>query len=246
MSMLSNLATTDDVADEADVIGGSDPVESGLYLATISMAYVDKSNGGAMALNLRLALDNGREVRERLWITSGDAKGNRNYYETKNGEKRYLPGFNLANSLCLLSVGKELAEMDTDEKVINIYSSEASKEVPTKVPVLVDLLNQEIIAGIQQVIVDKSAKDQNGVYQPTGETRTVNEIDKFFRAKDKLTTAEIRAQVAEAEFYNSWDKKWTGQVRDRSKGAAAPAGGATQSTAFAGNAAKPRTSLFAS
>lgn len=247
MSLLANLATDSTIADEKDSIGGSGPLDSGLYNCTVSMAHITKSAGGAMGLVLTLKTAEGKEVRQTLWMTSGTAKGCKNFYE-KDGEKHYLPGFLAANALCLLTVGKEVSQMDTETKVINLYSPEAKSEVPTKVEVLMDLLGQEIIAGVIKQTVDKTKKNEaTGQYEATGETRDENEIDKFFRAKDRMTTAEIRAQAEEATFINSWDQKWTGKVKDRAKGAAAglpgvPKLGSAPSAAAATK--KPTTSLF--
>lgn len=245
MNMLANLASDDAIAPEKDSIGTSGPAESGLYTHTISMAYLTKSQGGAMGLVLSLKDSNNREVRQTLWMTSGTAKGGKNYYE-KDGERHYLPGFNLANSLCLLAAGKEIAAMEPEQKVVNVYSYEAKAEVPTKVDVLMDLLGKEIITGLIKQTVDKTKKnDTTGIYEPTGETRDENEIDKFFRASDRMTTAEIRAQADSAVFINSWEQKWTGKTRDRSTGAkgmgltGAPKGAGTPITK------KPTTSLFA-
>ena len=82
-------------------------------------------------------------------------------------------------------------------------------------------------------------------YQPTGETRDENEIDKFFRASDRKTTAEIRAQVEEAKFADTWLEKWQGKVKDKSsKTAATGTPGAPRAAAPAA-AKKPATSLFA-
>jgi hypothetical protein len=239
MSLLANLATDSNIEDEKDSVGGgSRIVESGLYETTIAMAYLQKSKGGALGLFLTLKAGD-KEIKQTLWMTSGDAKGNRNYYEDKNGDKKYLPGFNTANSLCLLSVGKEISAMDPEQKVVSLYSPEAKAEVPTKVDVLTELLGKEVIAGVLKQTVDKTVKNDAGVYVPTGETREENEIDKFFRASDRKTTAEIRAQ-ADASFADTWEKKWTGVTRDRASkniasGAKAGAPVATK---------KPTTSLF--
>lgn len=248
MSLLANLATDSTIADEKDSIGGSGPLDSGIYKCTIAMAHINKASSGALGLVLTLKTEDNKEVRQTLWMTSGTAKGCKNYYE-KDGEKHYLPGFLAANALCLLTVGKEISQLDTETKVINLYSPEAKAEVPTKVEVLMDLLGQEIIAGIIKQTVDKTKKNEaTGTYEPTGETREENEIDKFFRAKDRMTTAEIRAQAEEATFINSWDQKWTGKVKDRVKGAAAglpgvPKLGGAPGAAAAGTK-KPTTSLF--
>jgi hypothetical protein len=247
MSLLANLASDSSIADEKDSIGGSGPVDSGLYGCTIAMAYINKASSGALGLALTLKTIDGKDIRQTLWMTSGTAKGCKNYYE-KDGEKHYLPGFTHANALCLLTVGKEISQLDTETKVINLYSAEAKAEVPTKVEVVMDLLNQEIIAGIIKQTVDKTKKNEaTGAYEATGETREENEIDKFFRAKDRMTTAEIRAQATEAVFINSWDQKWTGKTKDRAKGSAAGLPGVPKlggAPAAAAGTKKPTTSLF--
>lgn len=241
MSLLANLSTDAAIANEKDSIGGNSPVDSGLYPAKVAMAFITKSANGATGLVLTLKTDSGREVRQTLWMTSGTAKGAKNYYE-KDGEKHYLPGFTHANSLCLLTVGKEISTLSTETKVINLYSSEAKAEVPTKVEVVMDLLDQEVIAGLIKQTVDKTVKNDAGAYVATGETRDENEVDKFFRAKDRMTTAEIRAQAEEAVFVNSWEQKWTGKVKDRAKGAAAGLPGVPKLGGAPSK--KPTTSLF--
>ena len=52
-----------------------------------------------------------------------------------------------------------------------MYSKEAKAEVPTKVEMLVDLLGQAIIIGVIKQTVDKTVKNDAGVYVPNGETR---------------------------------------------------------------------------
>ena len=244
MSLLANLASDTSIADEKDSIGNS-PLDSGLYGLTISMAYLNKASSGALGLNVILKTLDNREVRQTFWMTSGTAKGGKNYYE-KDGEKHYLPGFIQANVLCLLTVGKEISQMETEVKVLNLYSAEAKSEVPTKVDVIMDLIGQEIIGGLIKQTVDKTKKNEaTGAYEATGETREENEIDKFFRAKDRMTTAEIRAQATEAVFINSWEQKWTGKVKDRAKGAAAGLPGVPKlGGAPKAGTAKPTTSLF--
>lgn len=241
MSILANLTVDDSINEAKDTVGGGGPLESGLYKATVTVAYVTQSSGGALGLVAHFKTEDNREFRQTFWMTSGTAKGCKNYYE-KDGEKHYLPGFTHASHLGLLSVGKEMADMDLEEKVINLYSFEAKKEVPTKVNMVMDLINQEIIVGLLKQTVDKVQKDDNtGKYEPTGETRDENEVDKFFRAKDRMTVAEIRAQAEEASFIDTWEQKWSGKTRNRAKGASENTGtvGAPKANK------KPSTSLFA-
>ena len=115
MSLLANLTTSTDIEDEKDVVGGGySPLESGLYPATIRLAYLEKSSGGALSLVLNLETDAKREIRQTLWMTSGNAKGNLNYFVNKDGEKQYLPGFTHANALTLLTIGKEISQLELD------------------------------------------------------------------------------------------------------------------------------------
>ena len=244
MSLLTNLKSDDSIAQERDSVGSGGVLDSNLYAANISLAYLTKSAGGAVGLVLNAKTDGGREIRQTLWMTSGTAKGGKNYYE-KDGEKHYLPGFNLANSLALLTVGKEISELDTETKVVNTYSHEAKAEVPTKVEMLVDLLGKDILIGLIKQTVDKTQKNDAGAYVPTGETREENEVDKLFRARDRMTTAEIRAKADVAGFITTWEAKWAGKVRDKAKGAgAAGTAGAPKASAAAATK-KPATSLFA-
>ena len=243
MSLLKNLASDSTIATEKDSVGGNSPLDTALYPMKITMAYVQKAASGALGLFLTMKTDDNREVRQTMYMSSGDAKGNKNYYE-KDGVKNYLPGFNTANSLCLLTVGKEVSEMDTETKVVKLYSKEAKAEVPTKVEALTDLIGQDIIVGLIKQIVDKNEKDDSGAYVATGETREENEIDKFFRASDRMTTAEIRAEATEAAFADTWEAKWAGKVRNKAKGASGTAGAPKAPGAAAGGTKKPTASLF--
>lgn len=247
MSILSTLSTDDSIKVASDTLGGGGPLDSGIYNMTVSVAYVTKSQGGAIGLVLHLKTDSGREHRETLWMTSGTAKGCKNFYE-KEGEKHYLPGFELANNLALLSVGQEIGTLDTETKVVNVYSFDAKAEVATKVDMITDLLGKEVIAGIIKEKVDKTQKADDGTYAPTGETREQAVLDKLFRARDRMTAAEIRAQAEEPAFIDRWEQKWAGQTRDKAKGAAGTAGVPRTSAgavAAAQASKKPTTSLFA-
>lgn len=244
MSLLKNLETKTGIEGEKDVLGGGGALDSGLYGLNIKVAYVTTSSGGAIAMNAVFDYQ-GKEVRQQFWMTSGTAKGCKNTY-TKDGKEYYLPGFLTANSLALLTVGKEISQLDLEEKTIKLYDFESKSEVPTKVQVFTELTGQEIIAGIQKQTVDKNVDsgqvDEHGkkIYVASGETRDINEVVKFFRAEDGLTVPEIEKQVTEAKFKDDWEAKYTGVTINKAKGskdgvtAGAPSGGA-----------KPTKSLFA-
>lgn len=246
MSSLAGLHTEDNtIQGEKDTVGGAyQPLESDIYPAKITLAYISKSKGGAMALNIHFDTIKDGSHKQQLWVTSGDAKGNKTFFETKNGDRKFLPGFIHANALCLLTVGKKINEVDTEEKVVKLYSYESQSEEPTKVEVLTDLIGQEVYLGLQKQIVDKNVKDANGSYVPSGETREVNELDKIFRAADKKTTTEAADTEATAAFFDTWLEKNKGNTQNRAKGAAnggaagAPAGRAPLNSG-GGKAASP-------
>lgn len=244
MSLLASLSTDDSIANEKDSIGGSGPLDSGLYGFTITMAHINKAATGALGLVLSLKTADNKVVRQTLWMTSGTAKGCKNYSE-KDGEKHYLTGFLHADAVALLSTGKNISALDTEVKVIALYSSDAKAEVPTKVDAVMELIGKEILLGIIKQTVDKTKKNEaTGVYEATGETRDENAIDKVFRASDRMTTAEIRAQATEAVFANTWEQKWTGKTKDRAKGASGGLPGVPKLGGAPSVSKKPTTSLF--
>jgi hypothetical protein len=230
MSLFSKLTTSNEIQEDKDVLGGSkfQPWDSNAYDTVISLAYVDESKGGALSVNFTFNTPEGKELRQSIYITSGKDKGQLNYYTDKEGNKKYLPGFTVVNDICLLALGSELSEVETETKTISLYNYDAKKEVPTKKEVLVDLLGKDITLGILQVIQDK--------YNKPDETVTVNEISKVFRTEDKFTVNEIKASESEAKFYSLWVEKNAGKtVNKAGKG----------KTGLAKTEDKPKKSLFA-
>jgi len=83
------------------------------------------------------------------------------------------------------------------------------------------MLGATVNGGVLRKVVDKTAKnDSTGKYDPTGETREINEIDKFFRSRDAMTTAEIRAGEPAATFHATWLAANKGILQNRAKGVA--------------------------
>ena len=238
MSLLASLATDSSIQNETDSVGSS-VLDSNVYPSTVETAYINKSDGGALGLVCTFK-SGSKTIKQTFWMTSGTAKGCKNYYEDKNGEKKYLPGFIQANALALLTVGQEISALDTETKVIKAWNKDTKSEIPTKVEMLMDLVGKDIVIGLVKQTVDKTTKADDGSYVATGETRDENEVDKFFRASDNKTTQEIRDQV-DATFINTWFKKWIGQTKNKAKGVAA---GGTVGVFKTAASTKPKVSLF--
>lgn len=245
MSNLFSNMKSEGLEESTDRLGGFTVYDSGIYKATIKNLYAGKSAGGAQNITLIADLEGGKEYRETVYITN---KKGENFF-TKDNKKQPLPGFTLANDICLMATGKELSEQTTEEKVVKIWNSEEKKELPTNVPVLVECLGKPISLGILRQRVNKEEKDSNGEYQPTAEEKEINLIDKVFHPDLKLTVAEARqgkTKLEDAAFYDSWEKRNKGVTQDRRKvkdgGGAAP-GTPPKAGAAAGNQA-PKKSLF--
>jgi hypothetical protein len=238
----AHLEATDTTKEKDSVGGGSFLLDSGIYGAKIDMAYQGESKGGAASVTVHLITTEGKEVRETIYISSGKAKGCKTYYE-KDGEKKPLPGFTLADNMAQLTTGQGILALTTSKKLIKKYDPVQKKEVPTEVEVFDELLGKEVYVAVVKELQDKNVKDATGNYVPSGETREVNAIDKFFRAADKMTYAEtLNSDLEEAEFFSVWDGKNTGKVRDKSTKSGGTAG--VPAAVAAKAAAAPVPSLF--
>lgn len=240
-NIATNAAITNTV--EKDSVGGGRVLESGIYKCRISLAYLTVSEGGATGLVIEAKSDNDETIKQTLWVTAGAEKGGKTFYMDKNDKPQYLHGFLMAQSLTNLTIGKKFEDVTTEIKVIKIYNFEAKAEVPTKVEMITELLNKEIIIGLIKQTTDKIAKGDDGKYHPTGETRDGNELDKFFRAVDGKTSSECLVEGSEAEFIKTWAAKWTGVTKDKSTKVAGAAG-KHKPTGSTGSTPKPAQSLF--
>lgn len=196
-------------------VGGGFAWESGVYDAVVKMVYLNQSASEAVSWNVIIVNSDGKELREAFWIKSGKAKGNKTYF-TKDGKNYPLPGYSLANSMCIAITGEDLdaCMKSSEKKTVNIYNVEQKKEVPTERPVVMGLINKPVKVAVHQVIENKMTKGSNGNYESTGETRTVNNC-KFFGNCDGKTAEEIENNT-DAVMFDKWAAKNTGNVIDKS------------------------------
>lgn len=241
MSMFANLADQQkDAEKEKDVLGGRRPMlPTDAYGAKIEVVYATKSSGGANALNFVFKVGD-QTFRSTQYITS---KKGESFYMTKDNKKAPLPGYALANALTKLAAGKEIPALVFEDKIVKIYDFDAKKEVPTTLPVAVELSGLDIEIGIELVLQNKRAKDQAGNYVDTPETKEVNEWTRVFHPVSGQTSSEYDAQRP-AEFKAAWLAKFKGVVRDETNKALKAAPAASTSTGSVAGAAAPKTSLF--
>ena len=246
MSIFGNL-TNEGLEETTDRLGGFQIRATDIYPATIKAAYAGQSAGGARNVTVVVELPDG-EYSETIYVTN---KNGENWFSNQNDKSKKvpLPGFTTVDDICLVTTGKPLAEQDTEEKVVKIYDFDERKELPKAVPMLVDLIGQPLFLGIVQQTVDKRQKNEStGEYEPTGETRDENVIEKVFHDPTKMTVVEARQGATEPVFFEKWLSKNKGNIRNKAKGAdgkgaqsGRPGGGAPQS----GNGGQKKTpSLF--
>ena len=247
MSIFGNL-TNEGLEETTDRLGGFQIRATDIYPATIKAAYAGQSAGGARNVTIVVELPDG-EYSETIYVTN---KKGENWFLNQNDKSKKvpLPGFTTIDDICLVTTGKSLSEQDTEEKVVKVYDYDERKELPKAVPMLVDLISQTLFLGIVQQTVDKNQKNEStGEYEPTGETRDENIIEKVFHDPSKMTVVEARQGATEPVFFEKWLSKNKGNIRNKAKGAdgkgsaqsGRPGGGAPQSGA---GGQKKTSSLF--
>lgn len=209
--MFGNL-TTDGLQESQDRLGGIQVFNTDIYIGTIKALYAGVSSGGATSVTLIADL-NGKEYTETMYVTNKDGK---NWFPNKQDptKKVPLPGFTVVDDICLIATGEPLAAQETEEKVIKVWDSEAKKEVPKSVPMIIGALGKPIALGIQKSLANKQTK-VGTEYVPIAETREENHIDKIYHPELKLTVAEARAGQDVAQFWDAWLLKNKDQVRDK-------------------------------
>lgn len=198
-----------------------EPLPSDIRNLIVKYAYGKKSKGGAMGIHMLLEdADTKREIRVTEYITSGDAKGNKTYYEKpKDGggkEQFKLPGFIAIDSLAQLIAGKGILECANEKRTIKLYDFDAKAEKPTEVDMLVELVGKGVCGCVLHQIQDKRAKNaQTGTYEPTGKTFATNVVEKYLSAAERKTISEITNNL-DADFQKKWLEKWKDQIDDQS------------------------------
>jgi len=223
MGLFDQVSTSKTVKAEVDVVRGQkkEPLASDIYNCIIKYAYAHKSKGGALGVTVVMTTPEGREIKDVQYITSGDSKGNKTYYEKQNDDTKVmeqysLPGFNAIDSLCKLILDKSILECDNEKRTIKLYDFDAKTEVPKEVDMLIDLIGKPILVAVLNQTEDKTAKNlQTGNYEPTGKTYTINVVDKYLDPNDR-STAQEKANKVDPTFAEAWLVKWKGQLSDKS------------------------------
>lgn len=231
-----------EIAGEKDTLGGFRIHDSGAYPITLTMIYAGASDSGAKSVTFVGKMEDGSEYSWTEWVTSGTAKGGKSFTVNDKGEAQYLPGFNRANAIAMLTLEKEFKALEWTKGIIKKRSKAAQADVNTEVFLCRELEGKVILVGIQKQIVNKQAQNQSTQkWEDTNEKREVNEVDKIFQVGTRRTLQEALAKQPEGEFIDKWLEA-NKEPRNRFKEVKnAPGGGVAGAP---GGNDKPTTSLF--
>lgn len=206
--MAINLSLGNSVKlEEALETQGSTTLNSGVYTAQVKNIYFTETNSGTGCANIVLSID-GSIKTFPTYITWKDTKSP---VRMKDGKPQVMPGYRTLNSLAYLLTGKGVSDLDQEEKTIMVYSFKDHKEQPTKASCITELANKTIQVGITEIKKHKSMLS-NGVYVPTTDTYTTNEISQFFD-EDGYTASE-KAKGIEPSYLNAWKTRFEGKLQE--------------------------------
>jgi len=204
------------IEETADILGGSSTWDTGVYEVIVEGAYLDQSPGGAYNMNFTFKTIDGNTLSNTQYVTSGTAKGGRNYYE-RDGKKYNLPGFIVADDVCFAATGKSLDELTPEDKVVEVYDFTAKKKLPATKKVFMDMIGKPVMIGVQKVKEFKNVKNDAGEYVPGDEVKIFNEVVKVFGV-NRHTSVEARAGK-DAEFIDKWiERNPSDYIKDKTKG----------------------------
>lgn len=188
-------------------------LDSNVYNGIVKMAYLFKSAGGALGVNLTVTLptEDNYEHTETIYITNR----NGDHFFVKDGKKFPLPGFTLVNELCNLAVGLPLAKLSTETKTIETFDYKEGGTVKKDVDAITQLCapNVAVKLGILKKKENKTVL-VDGAYVPTADTRERNTIVKVWHAKTSKSYSEMVNNKEEATSMNNWLKKNQGVTKD--------------------------------
>jgi hypothetical protein len=243
--LFAGLSTEGTEKTEDRIGGGRHVFNTDIYEAKVKLAFAGKWDSGSQFVTVIFDVD-GQEYEETITITNKEGKP----FYVKDGKKNQLPGFVTINELCQVITGNELNEQETEERQIEVWSSEESKKVRQARDVLVDLVGQDVLIALRKTVQPKQKKNDNGDYVDTDEDVTINELVKSFHVGTRCTVGEIvKAKEAgkqpEANFIDAWREKWKDSVYNKRKGGGNTSSGSAGAPPKAsGSTEKPKSSLF--
>ena len=242
MSLLDKLNVEQDVEENEDFLPGDFTSDTGMYPMKIDMAFTGESDAGAGFVTVHMKeIGGGATHRETFYVTS--RAGSSTYVDKRSGKKRYLPGMESMNQLCVITTGKKLPVQTEEPKVIKLWNFDEKKDLPTTVPALTDLIGCDVLVALTKKRGNKTRKVGNE-FVNLAEERFYNETSKFLYP-DGLTIAEKLAEQTDTTYRDSWIEKYSADyVQDKYETVLDTKSVAAASAAAGAANAKPVDDLF--
>lgn len=217
MSMFSGIETSNETQEAVDSVGGYAKIDkTGFYEMEIEKAYGGTSSGGAFSVTIHFKGKNkdGRDVNftQTEYISSGTAKGCKNYYIDKDGNKQYLPGYNKIKNLdALLGFVRDYPQ--TTAGNVMLWDRDVRAEVPQTKEIITEWIGKKVGCLIKVGMKDKYNDEFNSV--------DFVEVEHFL---DAMTGQTRNEKVAGTNgFKDKWllafPEDYKKDERDKSKGA---------------------------
>lgn len=158
----------------------------GVYEGEVKDAQIATSDKTG-SVSLRFVIDvDGTSIYGFECFVSGDKKGNKTYYTTRSGKDVPLPGFVIADELCLATVGKGIMDSEKLFKKKTITIMKDGKKKKAKGLVLTKAIGKKVKIAVEHRVVDVT----DNKYKPTGEFKEEHCVIKIFNKKG-LTPLEV-------------------------------------------------------
>lgn len=196
MSLFAYLQVETDIEKAEDRVGGGSFAKvdkTGLYEFKIEKAYAHQSSGGAYGVTVHMKSKDGANFQTTEWVTSGSAKGCKNYFLDKDGKKQFLPGYNKIKNLDAL-IGFDRAYPKTTKGKVMLWDFDSKQELPQEKEIITEWIGKEVNALIVKRLED-------GYKDPTKPAEKY-EVEHFLDAKSNQTRNEKVAGM------NGFKDKW--------------------------------------
>lgn len=195
------LGANVEVPDEDVIATGGFTLKTGLYPMVIDNAFIEVKPTGAWMMNVHLKRKTGGNQVYRFsnCIVS---KAKKTTYINKDGVELPLPGYSQMNQICKIAGDISLGQIEPEKKLVKMYDFAAKAEVAREVPVVTQIVGQDILVGIRLNIRNKRVLS-NGEWIDSDKPDEFNEIDKVFYP-DGFTVTEKAAEATEAVFVEKW------------------------------------------
>jgi hypothetical protein len=164
--------------------------EGEIHDVQIRLAYLGDYDSGAKYFTIEFEKENGQRDNIRETITSGDAKGNKAYYE-KDGKKFPLPGINKINSI-LKAVDTDILKIKPTDTVIEVFGKQEQR------PVFKELTGKKLKVGVQKEESENNGKVYvNSKFTPLPFDAPEEEINKVLKKVQKKSYIAVKASKKE-------------------------------------------------